>query len=125
MKKKILLLIILFTLYIFVNCYFYAIKSSTNIENKIFRLHIVANSNSKEDQNLKLKVRDNVISYMNTICKNVNSKEDAIKVVQNHIYDFKEIADNTILENGFNYTSIAFPLSNMEILLYLVAIMMH
>jgi len=107
MKKKILLLIILFTLYIFVNCYFYAIKSSTNIENKIFRLHIVANSNSKEDQNLKLKVRDNVISYMNTICKNVNSKEDAIKVVQNHIYDFKEIADNTILENGFNYTSIA------------------
>ena len=106
MKKSILFLIILFTIYILISCYFYAIKNSTNIEKEIFRLHIIANSDSKEDQTLKLKVRDNIVSYMNTICKSVNSKEEAITVVQNHIYDFKEIADKTILENGFNYTSI-------------------
>ena len=106
MKKKILFLIILFAIYILTSCYFYAIKSSTNIEREIFRLHIIANSDSKEDQNLKLKVRNNILSYMNTICKSVNSKEDAINMVQNHIYDFKEIANKTIIENGFNYTSI-------------------
>lgn len=105
MKKRILLLIILFTLYIFVSCYFYAIKSLKNIEDKVFRLHIIANSDSEEDQNLKYKVRDNIISYMNNICKDASSKEDAIKLAKKHIDDFKKIADYTIIENGFNYTA--------------------
>ena len=118
MKKRILLLIILFTLYIFVSCYFYAIKSLKSIEDKVFRLHIIANSDSEEDQNLKYKVRDNIISYMNNICKNTSSKEDTIKFAQKHIEDLKKIADYTIIENGFNYTanveigSFKFPTKN-------------
>ncbi|HCC04216.1 MAG TPA: stage II sporulation protein R [Clostridiales bacterium] len=105
MKKRFLFLIILFTLYIFVNFYCYASNILNNIEDKVFRLHIIANSNSKEDQALKYKVRDNIISYMNEICKNASSKEDVIKLTQKHIGDFKKIADYTIIENGFNYTS--------------------
>lgn len=105
MKKRILFLIILFTIYILISCYFYANNCSTAIENKVFRLHIIANSNLEKDQELKLKVRDNIISYMNNICKNISSKEEAISMAQNHINDFKLIADRTISENGFNYTS--------------------
>ena len=105
MKKRILFLIILFTIYILISCYFYANNCSTAIENKVFRLHIIANSNLEKDQELKLKVRDNIISYMNNICKNTSSKEEAISMAQNHINDFKLIADRTISENGFNYTS--------------------
>ena len=105
MKKRILFLIILFTLYIFVNFYCYASNILNNIEDKVFRLHIIANSNSEEDQNLKYKVRDNIISYMNEICKDTSSKEDVIKLSQKHINDLKQIADYTIIENGFNYSS--------------------
>ena len=105
MKKRILFLIILFIIYILISCYFYANNCSTAIENKVFRLHIIANSNLEKDQELKLKVRDNIISYMNNICKNISSKEEAISMAQNHINDFKLIADRTISENGFNYTS--------------------
>lgn len=105
MKKRILFLIILFTLYIFVSCYFYTINSLNSIEDKVFRLHIIANSDSEEDQNLKYQVRDNIISYMNDICKDASSKEDAIKLAQKHIGDLKKIADYTIIDNGFNYTS--------------------
>ena len=105
MKKRILLLIILLALYIFVSFYFYAIKSLNNIEDKIFRLHIIANSDSAEDQNLKYQVRDNIISYMNNICKDASSKENAIKLAQKHIGDLKKIADYTIIDNGFSYTS--------------------
>ena len=105
MKKRILLLIILLALYIFVSFYFYAIKNLNNIEDKVFRLHIIANSDSAEDQNLKYQVRDNIISYMNNICKDASSKENAIKLAQKHIGDFKKIADYTIIDNGFSYTS--------------------
>ena len=105
MKKRISFLIILFTLYIFISCYFYAINSLNSIEDKVFRLHIIANSDSEEDQNLKYQVRDNIISYMNDICKDASSKEDAIKLAQKHIGDLKKIADYTIIDNGFNYTS--------------------
>lgn len=105
MKKRILFLIILFTLYILISCYFYATNCLNNIEDKVFRLHIIANSDLDEDQELKYKVRDNIISYMNNICENVSSKEEAISIAQRHINDFKLIADKTIAENGFNYTA--------------------
>ena len=75
MKKRILFFIILFSLYIFISCYFYAVNNSIGLEDNIFRLHIIANSDSEEDQYLKYKVRDNIISYMNKLCENSSSKE--------------------------------------------------
>ena len=105
MKKRMLFLIILFTIYIFANCYFNTNNSLNNIENNVFRLHIIANSDFEEDQKLKYKVRDNIISYMNNICENISSKEEAILIAKTHINDFKLIADKTIADNGFNYTA--------------------
>ena len=70
MKRQFIFLIFLFAIYIFLSCFVYVKTSFANIENSVFRLHIIANSNSAEDQNLKYKVRDSVISYMNNICKN-------------------------------------------------------
>lgn len=105
MKKKLLSIFVLFIIYIFISCYCYSINSLNNIENNIFRLHIIANSNSELDQNLKLKVRDNILSYMNCICEKAFSKDEAIEIAKNHINEFREIADKTILENGFNYAS--------------------
>ncbi len=105
MKKRILILSVLFTLYIFINCYFYASNSLNNIEDSVFRLHIIANSDSDEDQALKYKVRNNIISYMNKLCENSSSKEETIEIAKNHINDFKQIADKTIADNNFDYTS--------------------
>ena len=105
MKKRILILSILFTLYIFISCYFYASNSLNNIEDSVFRLHIIANSDSDEDQALKYKVRNNIISYMNKLCENSSSKEETIEIAKNHINDFKQIADKTIADNNFDYTS--------------------
>lgn len=98
------LLIILLFLYIFVCAFSYVNAVSSDIANSVFRLHVIANSDEKEDQELKLKVRDNVLSYMNKICENVTTKEDAISIANEHIYEFKEIALNTIHENGYDYS---------------------
>lgn len=76
---------------------------STDLQKNVFRLHVIANSDSEDDQNLKLKVRDNVIKYMNTLCSKTTSKEEAIEIANTHLNEFKEIALNTIKENGYNY----------------------
>lgn len=106
MMKKIkyfcILSILLFS-FIFVSISSYATSVSTDLANNFFRLHILANSDSKEDQDLKLKVRDNIIAYMNTLTYKNLSKEDAILLTKNHLKDFEKIAKETIESEGYNY----------------------
>ena len=71
-KNSLILLFLLF-LYISISAISYVNAVSSNIESSVFRLHVIANSDSKEDQDLKYKVRDSLIEYMNSICSNVKS----------------------------------------------------
>ena len=101
--KITILLIFLLFIYTSICAISYAQNISTNIANSVFRLHVIANSDSSEDQNLKYIVRDNLLNYMNELCKNCSSKEEAIKLVNDNKNLFKEIAINTIKENGYSY----------------------
>ena len=101
--KASFILLFLLTLYVFISAYSYVNAVSSNIEDRVFRLHVLANSDSKEDQNLKYKVRDALIEYMNTISKNVTSKEEVISIAKEHEEDFYKIAKDVISQNGFSY----------------------
>ncbi len=101
-KNYIFILFLLF-LYTIICAFSYVNAVSTDISNSVFRLHVIANSDSTEDQNLKYKVRDNVLEYMNSISNGVTSKEETIKIINEHKDDFYNIAINTIRENGFDY----------------------
>ena len=101
--KTISLLIILLFIYIFISAQNYVSAVSNNLSEAVFRLHVLANSNSEEDQLLKLKVRDALINYMNNICSNCSTKEEAILIANKHKSDFQKIAEKTIVENGYNY----------------------
>ena len=106
MKKKlnfILILTILVFIYIALLSFNYSKAVSSNLSDSVFRLHIIANSDSSADQELKLKVRDNIINYMNTLTSSSSDKKDVISMVNNHLDSFKEIALNTLKENGYNY----------------------
>ena len=103
--KVFIILIILLCLYVFTSAFSYATTISNDLQKSVFRLHVIANSNSEEDQNLKYIVRDNVIEYMKTICNQCSSKEETIKIVSDHLEDFIQIANQTIKENGFSYTA--------------------
>ena len=102
--KSFILLAILLFLYLFISAQSYVTAVSSNLSNSVFRLHVIANSNTENDQSLKLKVRDSLIEYMNNICSNCSTKDEAITIAQAHKSDFKKIAEQTILENGFNYS---------------------
>lgn len=101
--KKFLVIFILLLIYLFFYVFSYASNVSNSLENNIFRLHILANSDSLDDQSLKLKVRDNIISYLEKKCDNCKSKSDFIYVANSNLENLKNIAENTILEYGFNY----------------------
>lgn len=101
-KNSLILLFLLF-IYISISAISYVSAVSSDIENSVFRLHVIANSDSTEDQNLKYKVRDSLIEYMNSICKDTKNKDEAIEIANNHKDDFYKIAKSTIEENGYSY----------------------
>jgi len=101
--KRLLVLIFLFICYTFICAFSYANTISEELSNSVFRLHILANSDSEEDQNLKLLVRDNVLEYMKEISSNVSSKEEVIHLMDEHLNDFYEVARKTIISEGYDY----------------------
>ena len=101
--KMVIILTFLRFIYTSICAISYAQNISTDIASSVFRLHVIANSDSKEDQDLKYKVRDNLLKYMNKICKNCTSKEDAISLVEKNKDIFKQIALDTISNEGFSY----------------------
>lgn len=101
--KMVIILSFLLFIYTTICAMSYAQSVSSDIAESVFRLHVIANSDSQEDQNLKYVVRDNLLSYMNEICKNTTNKEEAIKIAKQHENDFKQIALQTIREQGFSY----------------------
>lgn len=101
--KMVIILSFLLFIYTTVCAFSYAQNISTDIANNVLRLHVLANSDSEEDQNLKYKVRDNLLSYMNKICSECTNKEEAITLVKNNKENFKQIALNTIKNEGYSY----------------------
>jgi len=67
------------------------------------RIHIRANSNSAEDQEVKYLVRDKVVEYLTPVVAECSSKEEAIKAVGNVASEAAKVADRTLRENGYTY----------------------
>lgn len=101
--SKFFIIFLLLAIFILLSANSYVNAVSSNIADGVFRLHVIANSDSVEDQNLKYKVRDALLDYMNSICSDVSSKEDAMNIASEHLEDFKAIAENVIYENNYTY----------------------
>lgn len=111
--KRFTILIFLLLMYILISANAYTTAVCSDISDSVFRLHVIANSNSAEDQNLKYIVRDNVLEYMNSITSGVTSKEEIIEIISNHLEEFKQIAQDTVYENGFDY-EVSLEIGNFE-----------
>lgn len=74
-----------------------------NISNELFRLHILANSDSEEDQELKLMVRNKVLKYTKNLYKNSNSKSDTISITADNLNNILTVAQNEVYSRGYNY----------------------
>ncbi len=102
--KQFILISVLLILYVCISAVSYTHAVTTDISGSVFRLHIIANSNSDEDQNLKYIVRDKVIEYMSSIKDTVSSKEEVIEIAKSNLSEIQNIASQTIRDNGYTYS---------------------
>ena len=63
--KNFFIILLLFFTFLLINITSYSKDVKQGLAENFFRLHIIANSNSPIDQELKLKVRDSVLEYIN------------------------------------------------------------
>ena len=77
--------------------------SCQEIQQDVFRLHILANSDSEEDQSLKLKVRDEILKYTEDIYKSSKSKDEAINLTAKNLQSIANKAKKIVSENGYDY----------------------
>ena len=100
---RIIVILILLFAFILISAFSYVSAVSRDIANSVFRLHVIANSDSIEDQSLKLEVRDALLDYMNKISINCKTKNEVINLAMKHKDNFIKIAEDIIIKNGFNY----------------------
>lgn len=78
-------------------------KNQDTYKNSMIRFHVLANSDSPEDQALKLKVRDRIIAAMNPKFEQSQSLDETRQIIQNNLEEIKAIALAEIKENGSDY----------------------
>lgn len=101
--KRITALAVLIALLVITSAYNYSNYIQNHLASSLIRLHVIANSNSKEDQIVKLKVRDALLKYMQAKSTNIKTTNEAKKVILDNINSIQNIAKDTLKANGFNY----------------------
>ena len=76
-------------------------------ETQYLRIHIRANSNSDEDQSVKYKVKDEIVEALIPLLADVESFDEAKSIVSQNFDYIEKVANKTLLDNGFFYTSSA------------------
>ncbi len=71
------------------------------LRKNVLRLHIIANSDSKSDQEIKLKVRDAILSESGELFKNSDGLSASKRLAKNNLKSFENTANNVIKHKGY------------------------
>lgn len=78
--------------------------AENDISNKIIRFHVIANSDSLNDQAVKLKVRDDVLNYLSPKLEKSSSLEESRKILNENDSQIKKISEAEIKKCGCDFT---------------------
>ncbi len=105
MKKTEISVLLGLVLCVILTLVFQTNLTAQNIRNETLRLHVIAQSNSSEDQEIKLLVRDTIIDLSHALYKNENSINEVIdKTLENTDY-LTQVINYTLEKNGIDYTA--------------------
>ena len=79
------------------------VHGEEEIYDKVVRLHVLANSDSEEDQALKLKVRDAVLEAAEPILTDCTTQDAAVECLREHTAVLVEAAERVIAQEGYDY----------------------
>ena len=79
------------------------IHGEAQIYDTVVRLHVLANSDSEQDQALKLQVRDEVLRVTGPMLKDCKSRDEAVAVLQEHGDEIRDAAQAVVKAQGYDY----------------------
>ena len=80
-----------------------SLQNRDQLADKVVRLHILANSDSEEDQALKLRVRYRVLERATELLEQTGDRREAADVLQSHLPELERIAAEEISDCGYEY----------------------
>lgn len=104
MSKKIFVflpLLLIFTLLF--GSLSYTNDASNDISTKVLRMHVLANSNSINDQRLKIAVKNNILKSTQELFTDCDNLEESIKIAQSNKELIKTSAQEVIKKYNKNY----------------------
>lgn len=81
----------------------FPVHGETEIYDTVVRLHVIANSDTEEDQALKLKVRDRVLETVSPTVENCMSQAEAIAAIGGMMDELQFVSEDVIREEGYRY----------------------
>ncbi len=84
---------------------FYSLKGETQTE--YLRIHVRANSNLEQDQAVKYKVKDAVVTFLTPIVAECNTKAKAEETLKRYLPAISRVATDVLREEGFDYSATA------------------
>lgn len=82
---------------------FFPISESNSVYDSVFRLHIIANSDSEKDQKVKLIVRDALLEYEKSAMEGASSPQSAQKILMDSGDEILKLTEKVLKENGMDY----------------------
>ena len=81
----------------------YTNDASNDISTKVLRMHVLANSNSIDDQRLKIAVKNNILKSTRELFTDCNNLEESIEIAQSNTELIKDSAQEVIKKYNKNY----------------------
>lgn len=100
MKKIILVTLVIVSLFLYNN----SRQEDVKIPDSAIRFRILANSNSVYDQNVKSRVKDKLQYELYNKLSNTKSVDEAKRVINESIPEFKNVLDTELKEEDYSYT---------------------
>lgn len=102
-KLKFFEIALLIGLAVFLTSGALALRTQDELADKVVRLHVLANSDSEEDQVLKLRVRDAVLEQATAILEQSADRREAESRLRGQLLELERIAAKEIAAEGYDY----------------------
>ena len=80
-----------------------ALQTEQELSDRVVRLHVLANSDSEEDQALKLRVRDRVLAYVEPLLERSADRREAEALLRGRLLELERVAGEEIRAAGYDY----------------------
>lgn len=78
-------------------------RMQEHLAQEVLRFHILANSDSQEDQALKITVRDEILRFLETKMPETADVRETVRWIRRHVDELEELGKKTVAEAGYDY----------------------